>query len=493
MSTSSIYSNALQSIDVTLGMISTAIVSYSKMQGSSPSQEKAVKFINMFKVIVAAKNDDDLCRVLNAQLIEVSALAWSAQPSTEKEQLSNIAVKIKTTLEMIKGDSNPYLPAKAEKKIQPVALRIEAHNQRAIAAQKLLETEREEFDHYPLKEEEKQKFKANRTSVATMKDFIANKDLSKPAQILSETIPMHTCSVEVACTIGQRATMEDRYIAVPFKFTANGITYPAEIFGVLDGHGGPETTEVVSDMIAWRMKEELEARLENKNVDEDAVFYSLKETISSLHEDAIRQKSTGGTTAVIGFKVANSDELYVANIGDSRAYLNRNGKPIPMSIDQKPLLQKSSDSLIPNEYANQLFNKGIEISQDPKEDAENISNGKKMVLSFAYEADNHYGMRLGIFEKLHYDMARSIGAPLDQWKKHTPEIFKQIVVKGDQLILQTDGIPADMSAVAEIVQKDKENGVSPQETAACLVQASIPAGDNTTAMIISFDKRMTAK
>jgi serine/threonine protein phosphatase PrpC len=322
--------------------------------------------------------------------------------------------------------------------------------------------------------------------VAAFEDFVATTTDSKSVQMYSETIPMQSSTVDAACTIGQRDYMEDRFVADTFSFCANNNTFEAEVFGVLDGHGGTDTVNFVKNNFSSKLKAQLEKRFIDKDIDDDSICYALKDVFEEFQKELRVKGVKDGTTAVIGFKLAISDQLWVANVGDSRAYLNRNGNVIPMSIDQKPCLFKNP-SLVANEYANQLFNRGVTLSMDDKKEFPELLDQKKMVMSFIQEQKDRYEMQMGIPGKIHLDMARSLGdLGFDQWKKHTPEIFAQKVQKGDQLIMHSDGVLAPMSTVVKNAQKDKVNGFTPKETAECLVQSSIKSGDNITAVVVSF-------
>lgn len=112
-----------------------------------------------------------------------------------------------------------------------------------------------------------------------------------------------------------------------------------------------------------------------------------------------------------------------------------------------------------------------------------------MVFSYIGSSHQIHRMLLGIPNKKHLDMARSIGDhEFEKWKKHTPENFCRTLQIGDQLVLHSDGIDASPHRVSELIHRDRFEGVTARETTECLVQASLPAKkDNVTAMIVTFN------
>jgi serine/threonine protein phosphatase PrpC len=434
----------------------------------------------MASPIVSAGTSQELVKTLKERSLEVGALHWADQNPDDKKALENLYVKMIGLLDKIKSEEK--FDKSSVKK--PIATRISEHNQKALNAFK--KENDLEMRYYPVTKQQKDKYLTNRVPVAAFEDFVATTTDSKSVQMYSETIPMQSSTVDAACTIGQRDYMEDRFVADTFSFCANNNTFEAEVFGVLDGHGGTDTVNFVKNNFSSKLKAQLEKRFIDKDIDDDSICYALKDVFEEFQKELRVKGVKDGTTAVIGFKLAISDQLWVANVGDSRAYLNRNGNVIPMSIDQKPCLFKNP-SLVANEYANQLFNRGVTLSMDDKKEFPELLDQKKMVMSFIQEQKDRYEMQMGIPGKIHLDMARSLGdLGFDQWKKHTPEIFAQKVQKGDQLIMHSDGVLAPMSTVVKNAQKDKVNGFTPKETAECLVQSSIKSGDNITAVVVSF-------
>lgn len=337
-------------------------------------------------------------------------------------------------------------------------------------------------------------------AIAQVNDFKASAK-SDAIPLFVESKKMETCSIETACTIGERKYMEDRFLSAVIPFKANGHEHTAEVCAVFDGHGGLKTVQFAVSELLSILKSKLN-RFEKKELNEDDIFYALKEAIGHLHKAVIKNQFSDGTTLVLSFKVG--DQLWVANVGDSSAFINRNGEVIPMSIAQKPALIKDSQGkAVYNEYAKQLMCNGVsrclpkskknpEVDELSEKEADALQSGERMFMTISDGDDKRIHCMLGAMMEggnITLDMARSIGDPFfAPWKKFTPEIFRQTIKPGDQLILHSDGVAVGMHAVAKTIEADKKDGISAWETVANIVQASVPEGDNITAMIVTFSK-----
>jgi len=288
--------------------------------------------------------------------------------------------------------------------------------------------------------------------------------------------------------------MEDRFLAVPLQFQANGETYTADLFGVFDGHGGSQTVGFVVSSLARFLQTQLEMRLENKMPNEEDIFFALREAVNHAHQECMHQLLQGGTTAVFGFKLTDSNDIWTANVGDSSAFLDRHGEAIPMSIEQKPLyLYDASPNeaapYSPNKYAVELLKRHVKVNDGKGLTEKELVQGKKMIMtSLGKDKDNNHHLVLGIPNKHHLDMSRSIGdTAFDKWKKHSPEIFRQTLQPGDLLVLHSDGVKGSPPVVARIFETEAQNGTPTKETLEHLVQAAIRDNDNVCAMAVSFN------
>ncbi|KAJ9551158.1 hypothetical protein OSB04_015203 [Centaurea solstitialis] len=133
-------------------------------------------------------------------------------------------------------------------------------------------------------------------------------------------------------SIGRRPTMEDAIWVSP-----NLLKYqdsPMHFFAVYDGHGGSEVA-VYSSM---RFHEILARHWDAETLIEDE---KMKELLVRSFEELDRElpsvkgyREDIGSTALVA--LVSTSDIFVANIGDSRAVLCRTTEVLPLSDDHKP-------------------------------------------------------------------------------------------------------------------------------------------------------------
>lgn len=120
------------------------------------------------------------------------------------------------------------------------------------------------------------------------------------------------------------------------------------MFVVADGMGGAAAGEVASAMAAQSIYEHMVAHwLEDSDSSSHRFAYRLKEAVehanAKIHQYARAHpdlKGMGTTTTAVGVL---GDTLYLTQVGDSRAYLIRNGEAIQLTKDQS-LMQRLVDA-----------------------------------------------------------------------------------------------------------------------------------------------------
>jgi serine/threonine protein phosphatase PrpC len=120
---------------------------------------------------------------------------------------------------------------------------------------------------------------------------------------------------------GKREYMEDKYIAL------EGFFQDYDLYAVFDGHGGDSVAEFCRKNFASMLYIEL---LENNNIAK-ALFSTFMKVDEAL--EIPESYMTGSTCLVI---LKNTNHMWVANCGDSRAIMNSNNNPVELTKDHKP-------------------------------------------------------------------------------------------------------------------------------------------------------------
>lgn len=126
---------------------------------------------------------------------------------------------------------------------------------------------------------------------------------------------------------GRRPNMEDVSIILPDMPEKGNM-----MFGLFDGHGGREAAEFAS----LNLPQNIKTRLKPQARANDAYTAAFR----SLQMDMKPWCVYVGTTAVIA--VISGTTLTVANVGDSRCVLCRDGRAIRLTVDHKPDLPEET-------------------------------------------------------------------------------------------------------------------------------------------------------
>lgn len=142
--------------------------------------------------------------------------------------------------------------------------------------------------------------------------------------------------VELAFMKGRRPTQEDAHLAKQITISQNGQSLPLHIFGIFDGHGGDKCSNFIANQLEEKLKDKLEDALNKYDNEDVAIFNALKLSFVELSEEFKRcyPYDPSGSTANVA--LIFKDNLWVANVGDSRAVLSQKDRAEQLSEDAKP-------------------------------------------------------------------------------------------------------------------------------------------------------------
>jgi len=149
--------------------------------------------------------------------------------------------------------------------------------------------------------------------------------LSVPdSNVTNKRILNHSSRLRIgyADTIGKRPTMEDEIVIHGRLRGAENEDFVA----VYDGHGGRSASEYA----AKNLHNILVQKLNESKEPEESLRYAFINTNEMMKKEGI----IGGTTAIAALFL--KDKCYIANAGDSRAVLGKDGKAYRLSKDHKP-------------------------------------------------------------------------------------------------------------------------------------------------------------
>lgn len=239
--------------------------------------------------------------------------------------------------------------------------------------------------------------------------------------------------IRVGCRSAQgvRPKNEDRFVVDPQR----------HIYLVADGMGGQEMGERASGMAAEIIPRAVCERLACDSDAREAVQRALAEANQAIIDAGKDQrcKRRMGTTAVLA--VQQQDQVYVAGLGDSRAYLIRKDRVEQLTVDHS--------------VAKELERKGTLTAEQARN-----SPWQNVLYKFLGCAEMTDGAEVYPF---------------------TPE-------PGDRLILATDGLTNYIQD--EDLCLGARDYSDPQAWADYLVEAALQRGsrDNVTCVVVAFER-----
>lgn len=141
-------------------------------------------------------------------------------------------------------------------------------------------------------------------------------------------------SVGVASAQGARSAMEDAHFVLQLSVPTAAGDVDVRLQGVADGHGGHGVAQGVAAEVGEVVRRCL-ARHGQLGLGPSAVYRALKDAMAELDRrcPAWAGPDCGST---VNLSLVIADDLYVANVGDSRAVLVTPQGAVQMSEDAKP-------------------------------------------------------------------------------------------------------------------------------------------------------------
>ncbi|MDR3646994.1 MAG: PP2C family protein-serine/threonine phosphatase [Candidatus Babeliales bacterium] len=140
----------------------------------------------------------------------------------------------------------------------------------------------------------------------------------------------------IASIINQRTYQQDRF-SIPAQ------TNIRNYFGVFDGHGSNQNGHTVAEYLKNNLHTFLQESLDENINDPEFIKQNLIDGFKYAHEQ-IEGYNKEGSTAVVA--LIKDDKIYIANSGDSRAVLSKDGKAVALSEDHKPYRSDERERII---------------------------------------------------------------------------------------------------------------------------------------------------
>ena len=219
-----------------------------------------------------------------------------------------------------------------------------------------------------------------------------------------------------------RSNNEDAYLTAP------------PLFAVADGMGGHRAGEVASAGAIRTLQKEA-------GHDTDSLVAAVQSANRAVHAEAAANPDLAGMGTTITAMMTTNDAAQIVHVGDSRAYLLRDGRLRRLTQDHTVVDRLAREGKIPAE-----------------------------------EADRH--PQRSVLER-----ALGVGPEVDV------DVQLLDVRPGDRLLLCTDGLTSMLNdeEIREILLTEKD----PEAAARALIDAALAAGgkDNVTAVIVDFPRR----
>lgn len=210
------------------------------------------------------------------------------------------------------------------------------------------------------------------------------------------------------------------------------------VFVVADGVGGHMGGEVASALAVETVREVIGHPKANDFQPKQVLMQAYEEASHRIFDRATQETrlSGMGTTMVMGY--VRDSGIYIANVGDSRAYLFRKPYVWQLTEDHSLINEQVRLGLLTEEQARKVIGKNV--------------------------------------------ITRSVGFERDVF----PDVIEREISQGDVYIFCSDGL-SGMITDAKILQIMSDNPI--EKTAEILIQQALAHGgeDNVTVLVLSFN------
>ncbi|NJN55790.1 MAG: serine/threonine-protein phosphatase [Anaerolineae bacterium] len=258
---------------------------------------------------------------------------------------------------------------------------------------------------------------------------------------------------------GGRPNMEDHIAARPLQ-TAQGLSLLVAM--VADGIGGNNCGEVASQLAIQTVFSEMEkAAVENPEQIPQLLAYALKQANEAVFRAAKADKTKEGMGTTATLAAVHDNRLYLANVGDSRAYLLRDGRAQQITVDHT--------------WAREM----VRLGHLSREDAAAHPKGEALVRSIGYS------------ERLEVDLGIYPAGDEDERQARARQGFP--LQANDRLLLCSDGLIKERHKTTghyveldEIVQIMTHNHAEKAAEALVKKAVSRQADDNVSAIVLEM-------
>jgi serine/threonine protein phosphatase PrpC/serine/threonine protein kinase len=152
-----------------------------------------------------------------------------------------------------------------------------------------------------------------------------------------------TC--DAATRRGRRLRQEDAVVTAIVGGNSTGACAALQLAAVFDGHDGGEAVRTASDTLLLRLL--LDGACVGGSWDAEAVSAALQASLAAVDADVLSQGVVGGTTAVATLIDPQTSQLFVAHVGDSRAYVCREDLSVQLlTVDHTPKQPGERDRIL---------------------------------------------------------------------------------------------------------------------------------------------------